>query len=185
MQVPHRISTGLPPADSRHRSSGLVMQTTESTSLCTPKNIFRQLSAVFIIPLHSCASDMTARKIHTKITVWAASNNANLAGGNLTRAPEQDRIDFLAQVRNAALEPLWLTTTSESGASNAWFDAKGPRSEVLWPADKVIFLNDVYFCARDAVRLLLHDADMACGMDFDRKKLDQVPYKVTCSSLGM
>ena len=99
-------------------------------------------------------------------------------GGNLTRAPDQDRIDFLAQVRNAALEPLWLETTTESGTANTWFDAKGLRAAVLWPADKVIFLNDVYFCARDAVRLLLHNADMACGMDFDRKKLDQVPVQV-------
>lgn len=99
-------------------------------------------------------------------------------GGNLTREPDQDRIDFLAQVRNAALEPLWLKVTSESGRSNTWFDPKGPSSEVLWPADKVIFLNDVYFCARDAVRLLLHDADMACGMDFDRRKLDQVSLGV-------
>lgn len=101
-----------------------------------------------------------------------------IAGGNLTRADDQDRIDFLAQVRNAALEPLWLKSTSESGTANTWFDARGLRAEVLWPADKVIFLNDVYFCARDAVRLLLHGADMACGMDFDRKKLDQVPIKV-------
>jgi alpha-1,3-mannosyltransferase len=103
-------------------------------------------------------------------------------GGNLTRQPEQDRIDFLAQVRNAALEPLWLETGSEEVAGLApWYNSRsrGLQSQVLWPADKVIFLNDVYFCARDAVRLLLHDADMACGMDFDRKTLDQVPVQVT------
>ena len=33
--------------------------------------------------------------------------NSKSAGGSLTREPEQDRIDFLAQVRNLALEPLW------------------------------------------------------------------------------
>ena len=48
----------------------------------------------------------------------------------------------------------------------------------MWPADRVVFLNDVYFCAKDVIRLLLHDADMACGMDFDRKKLDQIPVEV-------
>lgn len=111
-------------------------------------------------------------------SVYVNFNSKSVAGGNLTRAPDQDRIDFLAQVRNAALEPLWLETLSESGG-NTWFDSRGPRAEVLWPADKVIFLNDVYFCARDAVRLLLHDADMACGMDFDRKKIDQVPIGVS------
>ena len=39
----------------------------------------------------------------------------------------------------------------------------------------MVFLNDVYFCAKDVVRLLLHDADMACGMDFDRPKLGEAP----------
>ena len=49
----------------------------------------------------------------------------------------------------------------------------------MWPADKIVFFNDVYFCARDVIRLLLHGADMACGMDFDRRKLDQVPVSVS------
>ena len=48
----------------------------------------------------------------------------------------------------------------------------------MWLADKIVFLNDVYFCARDVIRLLLHNVDMACGMDFDRRKLDQVPTQV-------
>ena len=39
----------------------------------------------------------------------------------------------------------------------------------MWPPTKVLFMNDVYFCARDAVRLLLHKADIACGMDFFHK----------------
>jgi len=33
--------------------------------------------------------------------------------------------------------------------------------------DRVVFLNDVFFCASDVIRLLLHDTDMACGMDYD------------------
>ena len=35
-----------------------------------------------------------------------------------------------------------------------------------WPPKKVLFMNDAYFCAEDAVRLLLHRADLACGMDY-------------------
>ena len=36
-----------------------------------------------------------------------------------------------------------------------------------WHADRLVFINDVYFCARDAVRLLQHvSADLACSMDF-------------------
>ncbi len=33
------------------------------------------------------------------------------AGGELRRAPQQDRIAFLAAVRNAALAPLWQART--------------------------------------------------------------------------
>ena len=40
-------------------------------------------------------------------------------------------------------------------------------SAPAWPADRLVFLNDVYFCASDLIRLLQHDeTDMACGMDF-------------------
>ena len=36
-----------------------------------------------------------------------------------------------------------------------------------WPVDRLVFLNDVFFCAGDLFRLLQHvDADVACGMDF-------------------
>lgn len=97
--------------------------------------------------------------------------------GNLTRAENQDRIDFLAQVRNAALEPLWIET-AEPDEQNMWSVGQPSRSKRMWEADKVIFANDVYFCARDAIRLLLHNADMSCGLDFDRKKLDQIPNEV-------
>ena len=61
--------------------------------------------------------------------------------GGLTRAEGQDRIDFLAQVRNAALEPLWRG----AGNGSAW------GAEGGFKADRVVFLNDVYFCARDVV----------------------------------
>ena len=53
-------------------------------------------------------------------------------------------------------------------------DASAP----VWEAERVVFLNDVYFCSRDVVRLLSHDADIACGMDFDRLKLQDAPKQV-------
>lgn len=52
------------------------------------------------------------------------------------------------------------------------------KSKPMWPADRVVFLNDVYFCARDAVRLLQHEGDMVCGLDFDRPKLAEMPGEV-------
>ena len=34
----------------------------------------------------------------------------------------------------------------------------------------MVFLNDVYFCPRDIVRLLLHqNVSLACGLDLDLK----------------
>ena len=31
---------------------------------------------------------------------------------------------------------------------------------------KILLINDVAFCAKDALRLLSHSADIACGLDF-------------------
>ena len=42
---------------------------------------------------------------------------ALLAGGSLTRAKDQARIDFLAQARNRALEPLWLNSSMATSTS--------------------------------------------------------------------
>lgn len=37
-----------------------------------------------------------------------------------------------------------------------------------WEADRVLFINDVFFCAKDIIRLLQHtDVALACGMDFN------------------
>ena len=86
------------------------------------------------------------------------------AGGSLKRGEEQDRIDFLAQARNRALEPLWLSAsaTSEGFGTEqgdlarelASWDVFSARdaTRVMWPAQKVVFLNDVYFCAQDVFR---------------------------------
>ena len=48
---------------------------------------------------------------------------------------------FLAQVRNAALEPLW----KEGSNGSTWGNEGG------FKADRIVFINDVYFCARDVV----------------------------------
>ncbi|BDA43762.1 Alpha-1,3-mannosyltransferase CMT1 [Coccomyxa sp. Obi] len=113
-------------------------------------------------------------------------------GGSLTRAKDQDRIEFLAQARNRALEPLWLNGSLPTSTSlllphdpevtdrklSAWGLPSGKaRAKPMWPAERVVFLNDVFFCARDVVRLLQHRADMVCGMDFDRPKLEEMPWE--------
>ena len=78
-----------------------------------------------------------------------------------------------------------LLTLQEAGSIGTrralhWF-TNSPAEHAaapLWSAERVVFLNDVYFCARDVIRLLHHNADMACGMDFDRLKLQDMPWEV-------
>lgn len=55
----------------------------------------------------------------------------------------------------------------------------------MWPAERVVFLNDVHFCARDAIRLLQHEGDMVCGLDFDRPKLAEMPGEVWPPALNI
>lgn len=95
-----------------------------------------------------------------------------LQGGSLTRGKHQDRIGFLAQARNHALEPLWLST-AQSASTGAHVEAlprvpmgRLPRvpmmvgealpaksdAHAIWQAEHVVFLNDVYFCAQDVPR---------------------------------
>ena len=112
-----------------------------------------------------------------------------MAGGS-TRQEGEDRIGFLARVRNKVLEPLWwpqnitkqqvtqpgdgqviyssfsdniTTTTLSSGSSSG---GRRHSKQWLFKADKVVFLNDVYFCAQHVHRLLAHEGvNLACGLD--------------------
>lgn len=69
--------------------------------------------------------------------------------GNVTRGRYEDRIPYLARVRNAAMQPVYDSVHNSS----------------LLKPDKVIFLNDVLFCANDILRLIVQQADMICGVD--------------------
>lgn len=72
---------------------------------------------------------------------------------NISKPKDVHRIAYLANVRNEALKPFW----------------EHPEREKFL---RVVFLNDVYFCAEDFWELLYQsvgqDADMTCGLDYDR-----------------
>eukprot|EP00210_Caulerpa_lentillifera_P008017 g7654.t1 len=86
--------------------------------------------------------------ILTKINV----TNSITVHGNLVRDANEDRIEFLAKIRNEAIAPMIQWSRDDS---------------TPWKAQKVVFINDVYFCAQHILRLLLHkDEDVVCGMDF-------------------
>jgi hypothetical protein len=78
--------------------------------------------------------------------------HAHAKTGGEARPKGRDRIEHLAHMRNLAAAP---TIGGQDGSA--------PR----WPAQRLVFINDVYFCARDVLRLLQHEsADLACAMDF-------------------
>ena len=97
----------------------------------------------------------------------------------------QHRIDFMAYIRNKALEPLPVIASYEENLQyffNSTTDGQNHSVALVKPQsggeveklrqgvqiyDQIVFLNDVFFCMRDIVRLLLHEVDMACGMDYD------------------
>ena len=73
-----------------------------------------------------------------------------MCAGGLTRKAGQDRIEFLAEVRNRALQPLWQ---GEEGAAVGGSQNRSSSGGAGFRADRIVFINDVYFCARDVVRI--------------------------------
>lgn len=101
----------------------------------------------------SGSTDLTPSWLDLLQRILIASNITStiIIKGELIRDLKEDRIEFLAKIRNEAIAPML-----------EW--NRGPRP---WTAQKVVFTNDVYFCPQHILRLLLHrDEDVVCGMDF-------------------
>jgi alpha-1,3-mannosyltransferase len=81
-----------------------------------------------------------------------------LADFSPKRRPSQNRIEYLAAARNRVLEPL------------------------LDVYDKILFINDVYFCDLDMLELLAqsfrNDADITCGFDYVDGAFWKQPKKI-------
>jgi hypothetical protein len=88
---------------------------------------------------------------------WPADGKVSTTG--------MPRIKALAAVRNAALEPLWDEKWALSGGQEVEVTPRSGQEEGGWPATHVVFMNDVFACAGDVIRLLYHDVDMVCGFD--------------------
>jgi len=107
----------------------------------------------------------------------------------------QHRIEFLAHMRNKALEPLGVMDQQGlwrchevrmdlvKDSLGSLFGLKGGQEverlahnlgrvakdeETGAPAvfDQIVFINDIFFCVRDILHLMEHGADLACGLDF-------------------
>lgn len=97
------------------------------------------------------------------------AHNRVVARGMLVRNKQQDRIQFLAQVRNMAMNPLYNYYAglehNRGGGDNSVLPGGLP-----WEPDYIVFINDVYFCWGMVIRLMNHKADITCGTDWWQNK---------------
>ena len=76
------------------------------------------------------------------------------------RRQGEERITFLARVRNLAMAPLYEFYNRHKDP--AWPLA---LDAMTWGPDYVVILSDVWVCWGDMLRLMAHRADIACGLD--------------------
>jgi alpha-1,3-mannosyltransferase len=108
---------------------------------------------VFVSIYESGSNDQTKTNLYLlSVLLESRGVKHSIQGGDEKLDFLSHRIEFLANMRNRALESL---SSAVSGG----------------PFDKIIFLNDVFFCADDVKELihqsLLQNADLTCGLDFD------------------
>jgi hypothetical protein len=143
------------------------------------------------VSLYESGSSDTSRiwltLLHQLLLPLSAPHNITVAG-RLSGRLGWHRIQLLAALRNAAIEP-WLQqqqqqqqqshmpAAQQQHAPQAQLEQSSAAAAVAGAAvlsadmtgfvpDVIIFVNDVFFCAEDVVRLALHGAHLACGMDF-------------------
>ncbi|KAI9244291.1 cryptococcal mannosyltransferase 1-domain-containing protein [Phascolomyces articulosus] len=94
-------------------------------------------------------SDWQMKLIGTGIRHNIVIDDTNTVGSSTNTTDHKRRIVKLAQIRNLSLKPLYSQTTDKF--------------------DKILYLNDIVFDVKDAIRLLTTrngDYDAVCGMDF-------------------
>eukprot|EP00898_Chlorokybus_atmophyticus_P003747 jgi/Chlat1/4373/Chrsp29S00352 len=101
---------------------------------------------IFVSVYESGSQDMTTTWLSlfdTTLTLMGAPHKVVMSSTDVRGS--KTRIEFLADMRNKAMQPLY----------------EGERHKY----ERVLFLNDVFVCAEDAMLLLLHDAHIASGFD--------------------
>lgn len=85
----------------------------------------------------------------------------------------------VAQLRNTAMLPLLpLDVPFDRISTSAVLASNRSNMRVGRSYDRVLWINDVLWCAQDMVRLLRHDADVACGLDLEDEGLGPAFYDI-------
>ncbi|KAL6052088.1 Glycosyltransferase family 69 protein [Balamuthia mandrillaris] len=141
--------------DSAHLIPSMVMQLTSFVRMLGPERFFVSI-------YESGSNDQTVELLRKWGELLRKLGIAHFFahGNNVSRKHGEHRINFLAMVRNLALAPL--RSHQHSPANHRY--------------DRIIFSNDVVFCASDVLEMLhqsyLQKADMTCAIDYN---FDTVP----------
>ena len=181
-----------------HPKRYLLAANFHNSAAILPNFLLQVLRLALLLPQASLAvsvyesgSSDTSRQwltlLHHLLLPLGVSHNITL-GGQLSPRQGLQRIQLLAALRNAAIEP-WLPQQQQQlpslpllppqqqqqqsslGHRKAGTSAAGSvelsyRASDSWSPDVIFYVNDVLLCVEDVMRLVLHDAHIACGMDF-------------------
>lgn len=130
-------------------------------------------SRVYVSIFESGSTDLSKEWLYMFADVLDAKNVSNsIVTSDLRRLLHEHRIDFLARVRNKALEPLFQSKQSGFKADYVLFVNDVVRRPTRRSCDDTVSHSFIQFmCAEDLIRLAqrvsLPETDMACGMDFE------------------
>ncbi|KAL6073731.1 GT44 domain-containing protein [Balamuthia mandrillaris] len=132
--------------DAAHLLPSMVLQLTSAMRLVGTQRFFLSI-------FESDSIDQTVPLLHKWGDLLSDLGVAHFFahGRDVVRRKEEHRIHFLSTVRNLALEPLRV------------------HQRANFRYDRILFLNDIFFCAADVLELLHQSfqqkADMTCAVD--------------------
>lgn len=117
--------------------------------------------SLFISVYDSASYDNTRCWFKTMKIVFRALGIKNnvVTSASVVRMLYAGRIQFLSAVRNAALNPLYSMLS------------QNPRI-----VGNLVFISDVYFTYEDVARLLHHQVDIACALDFTQRGRNETVF---------
>jgi len=136
-----RVPTDLNNKNIQHRPFKLVDATDDLNGAVrvSPTN-------VYISAYESGSKDDTAKyleELDRRLTEYGVPHHI-VVNGSMVQDSVGHRINSLARIRHAPLQPMY-------DAALRYDDTDGKEG---WIVDRVLFINDVFWCAEDAIRLM-------------------------------